>query len=90
MHQITANFILGMANLNNPSYTIERWHVVLLCYLLAILAAAVNALWSRFLNQISTFAVVLEYPQLLGRDYHDPCCERPQAACQLRLLGFPE
>ncbi|KIW71030.1 hypothetical protein PV04_03248 [Phialophora macrospora] len=55
---ITANFLLGMANLNNPSYTIERWHVVLLTYLLAILAATVNILWSRFLNQISTFAVV--------------------------------
>jgi amino acid transporter len=46
-----------MANLNYPSYTIERWHVVLVTYLLAILAATVNILWSRFLNQISTFAV---------------------------------
>ncbi|OCT50702.1 Choline transport protein [Cladophialophora carrionii] len=47
-----------MANLNNPSYTIERWHVVLVTYLIAMLAATVNILWSRFLNQISTFAVV--------------------------------
>ncbi|EXJ62640.1 hypothetical protein A1O7_03078 [Cladophialophora yegresii CBS 114405] len=55
---ITANFLLGMANLNNPSYTIERWHVVLVTYLIAIIAAAVNILCSRFLNQISTFAVI--------------------------------
>lgn len=47
-----------MANLNNPSYTIERWHTVLVTYLMAICAAAVNVFFSRYLNQISTFAVV--------------------------------
>ncbi|KIX09945.1 uncharacterized protein Z518_01026 [Rhinocladiella mackenziei CBS 650.93] len=55
---IGANFLLGMANLNNPSYTIERWHCVLVTYLMAIVAAGVNILLSRFLNQISTFAVI--------------------------------
>lgn len=46
-----------MANLNNPNYTIERWHCVLVTYLVAICAALVNILFSRYLNQISTFAV---------------------------------
>ncbi|EHY57142.1 hypothetical protein HRR83_002637 [Exophiala dermatitidis] len=54
---ICSNFILGMANLNNPNYTIERWHCVLVTYLVAICAALVNILFSRYLNQISTFAV---------------------------------
>lgn len=47
-----------MANLNNPSYTIQRWHCVLVTYLLAIATAAVNVFCSRFLNHMSTFAVV--------------------------------
>lgn len=50
--------MLGMANLNNPSYTIERWHCVLVTYLIAICAALANIYLSRFLNQISTFAVI--------------------------------
>lgn len=32
---INANFILGQANLVNPSYIIERWHIALLSYLVA-------------------------------------------------------
>ena len=47
-----------MGQLNNPTYTIERWHVVLVTYLLAVLAASANIFLSRYLNQISTFAVV--------------------------------
>lgn len=47
-----------MANLNNPSYTIERWHCVLVTYLIAFVAAFCNIALSRYLNQISTFAVV--------------------------------
>jgi len=51
---IGSNFLLGMANLNNPSYTIQRWHCVLVTYLMAICAALVNIFLSRHLNQIST------------------------------------
>lgn len=43
---IGANFVLGIAQLCNPSYTIERWHTCLLTYLVLILAAAVN-IWGR-------------------------------------------
>lgn len=45
---IGANFVLGMAQLANPSFTIERWHTCLLCYLLLAIAAAVN-IWGRHL-----------------------------------------
>ena len=45
---VGANFVLGMAQLANPSYTIERWHTCLLCYFLLIIAAAVN-IWGRHL-----------------------------------------
>lgn len=40
--------MLGMAQLANPTYTIERWHTCLLCYFILIIAAAVN-IWGRFL-----------------------------------------
>jgi len=43
-----ANFVLGMAQLVNPSYTVERWHACLVCYFCLILAACVN-IWGRFL-----------------------------------------
>ena len=43
-----ANFVLGMAQLANPSYTIERWHTCLVCYFVLILAAACN-IWGRHL-----------------------------------------
>ncbi|KAK3641011.1 hypothetical protein LTR56_008399 [Elasticomyces elasticus] len=45
---IGSNFVLGMAQLANPSYTIERWHTCLLCYLVLIIAALVN-IFGRFL-----------------------------------------
>jgi choline transport protein len=40
--------VLGMAQLANPSYTIERWHTCLLCYFVLIIAALVN-IFGRFL-----------------------------------------
>jgi len=43
-----ANFVLGMAQLVNPNYTVERWHTCLVCYFCLILAACVN-IWGRFL-----------------------------------------
>lgn len=55
---IGANFVLGMAQLNNPDYTIERWHTVLLTYLIAIVAAASNLTLSRFFDKLSTSILV--------------------------------
>jgi hypothetical protein len=46
-----------MANLNYPDYEIQRWQCVLVTYLLALTAGGINLFLSRYLNQISTFAV---------------------------------
>jgi choline transport protein len=54
---ICANFILGIANLSNPDYVIERWHTVLVTFFIAILAASVNIFTPRLLNKISTAAL---------------------------------
>jgi choline transport protein len=54
---IGANFLLGMAQLNNPSYVIERWHCVLVTYLLALLAATFNLYCSHWLERLSTAAL---------------------------------
>ena len=51
---IAANFVIGMAQLNFPTYTIERWHTVLLTYLIANLAAFSNLKLSRFFDKLST------------------------------------
>ncbi|KAI9711024.1 MAG: hypothetical protein M1820_002462 [Bogoriella megaspora] len=50
---IMSNFILGMANLSFPSYTIERWHTVLVAYLLAVINVFVNLSGPGLLNRIS-------------------------------------
>ena len=50
---IGANFVLGMANLSNPSYAIQRWHTVLVCYLITILAVLLNIFGQKLLNRIS-------------------------------------
>ncbi|KAI4131783.1 MAG: hypothetical protein LQ347_002837 [Umbilicaria vellea] len=50
---IGANFILGQANLAFPSYVIQRWHTVLLSYLIAFMATAVNIYGTHLLDRIS-------------------------------------
>jgi choline transport protein len=50
---VAANFILGTAQLNHPDYTIERWHTVLVAYLIALLAIISNIFIPHLLNRIS-------------------------------------
>lgn len=50
---VAANFVLGTAQLNHPDYTIERWHTVLVAYLIAFAATASNIFISEALNKIS-------------------------------------
>lgn len=52
-NQIGANFILGQANLSFPNYTVERWHSVLLAYLIALLGTTVNIYGPHLLDRIS-------------------------------------
>ena len=55
---IGANFILGQANLSFPDYTIQRWHTVLLAYLIAFVSATVNLYGPRILDRLSRFILV--------------------------------
>ncbi|KAL8690621.1 MAG: hypothetical protein Q9218_003974 [Villophora microphyllina] len=55
---IGANFILGQANLSFPSYTIERWHTVLVAYLIAVICTAINIYGPHLLDKISRAAIV--------------------------------
>ena len=55
---IGANFVLGLAVLNNPNYVIQRWHTVLLTYLIALVSAASNLTLSRFFNKLSTSILI--------------------------------
>ena len=52
---VGANFILGQANLSFPTYTIERWHTVLVAYLIALLSATINIFGSHILDRLSRF-----------------------------------
>lgn len=55
---VAANFILGTAQLNHPGYTIERWHTVLVAYLIAFVATASNIYIPHALNKISKFILI--------------------------------
>lgn len=57
-NSIASNFVLGMANLVFPEYTIKRWQTVLVAYLVAILSAAVNLWGSHLLHRISKFILI--------------------------------
>ncbi|QKX53758.1 uncharacterized protein TRUGW13939_00838 [Talaromyces rugulosus] len=49
---ITANFVLGMANLINPSYVIERWHTSLVTYAIILLTGMVNIFTPKILDRL--------------------------------------
>jgi choline transport protein len=49
---VATNFVLGTAQLNY-GFTIERWHTVLVAYLITILAATSNAFLPHILNKLS-------------------------------------
>ncbi|KAF2733790.1 GABA permease [Polyplosphaeria fusca] len=55
---VAANFVLGTAQLNHPTYTIERWHTVLLAYLITAIAAVSNIFGPHLLNKISKGVLV--------------------------------
>ncbi|EAL87235.2 hypothetical protein KXX16_005573 [Aspergillus fumigatus] len=57
-NSIAANFVLGMANLVFPEYTIERWQTVLVAYLVAFIATALNIWGPHLLNRISRFILI--------------------------------
>lgn len=50
---IGANFILGQANLVNPSYTIQRWHTVLVAWLITLFAVFLNLWGPKLLDRMS-------------------------------------
>lgn len=49
---VAGNFVLGVAQLNH-GFTIERWHTVLLAYLITFLAAISNIYLPHILNKLS-------------------------------------
>lgn len=52
-NSVASNFVLGMANLIFQDYTIQRWQIVLVAYLAALLSTAVNIWGSHLLHRLS-------------------------------------
>ncbi|KAK4502896.1 hypothetical protein PRZ48_006322 [Zasmidium cellare] len=50
---ITANWILGICNLNNPGYTIQRWQTVLVAYGIGLVSLCVNVFGPWILERLS-------------------------------------
>lgn len=47
-----------MANLTHPEYVIERWHTVLVTYLIAFMAMFSNIFLAKILNNLSRFILI--------------------------------
>jgi choline transport protein len=54
---IGANFILGQVNLCFPDYTIQRWHIVLVAYSIAVVCTTINIYGPHLLDRISQAAI---------------------------------
>lgn len=48
----------GLAQLANPSYTIERWHTCLVAYLVLIIAALVNIFGRHLLEKMGRIMII--------------------------------
>lgn len=57
-NSIGANFVLGMANLVFPEYTIQRWQTVLVAYLIALMSTAINIWGAHLLNRLARFILI--------------------------------
>lgn len=57
-NSIAGNFVLGMANLVFPGYTVQRWQTVLVAYLVSFLSAGINLWGAHLLNRISRFMLI--------------------------------
>ena len=68
---ITANFILGAANLNNPGYVIKRWHTVLTAYAVAFVAD-LQCFPSETVGQSLQRSLDLEHLRLHHHRGHNP------------------
>jgi choline transport protein len=55
---IGANFILGMANLANPDYEIQRWHTATLSYAIAVMAAIANLYGPHLFDKLSRGMII--------------------------------
>lgn len=56
-NSIATNFVLGTAQLNY-GFTIERWHTVLVAYLITFIAMALNIFLPHILNKLSKAVLV--------------------------------
>ncbi|CEL10752.1 Putative GABA permease [Aspergillus calidoustus] len=52
-NSFAANFLLGQANLVFPSFTIERWHTVLVTYAVVAWSLTINVFAPHLLNRLS-------------------------------------
>ncbi|KAJ5239911.1 hypothetical protein N7468_004530 [Penicillium chermesinum] len=57
-NSIASNFVLGMSNLIFPDYAIQRWHTVLVAYLVAFLSTGVNLWGSHLLSRVAKFILI--------------------------------
>ena len=53
-----AKFILGCTTLSDSSYVTERWHAVLIGYLVTLTGVLINIYFPRFLDKISRAAMI--------------------------------
>lgn len=56
---VSANFLLGLANLNNRGFVIERWHTVLTAWAVVLGALIYNVFLTRLLSKTGQGFLIL-------------------------------
>ena len=54
---VCSNFILGQVNLTHPDFAIQRWQIVLLSYLVAVVGMILNIYGPHLLDKLSKIAI---------------------------------
>ena len=52
------NFILGLLTLSNSSYVNERWHDILIAYLITLTSVIINIYGRHLLDRLSRAAII--------------------------------
>lgn len=55
---VSSNFILGMVNLTNPDFIIQRWQIVLVSYAVACIGMVINIWGPQFLDRLGKAAII--------------------------------
>lgn len=85
---VAANFIQGIVKLNYPSYVIERWHNVLMCYSMALGSGLFNVFLAKHLHRVSKWNLFLNITAFLTTTIVMLVCQKEKQSLRFVFVEF--